>query len=265
MQSYPHVVRRGSGVPIVFIHGNGVDHRLLLGLDDLFAESGAWERIYLDLPGFGKTPALAGEGGLPEIAEWCHEVVGSLVGDRPFAAVGNSLGGLIVRELVARRPHQILGFALLAPVVHPDPARRTTPQKVVLRRDPELLASLDPTDAKLFADMAVVQTEANWLRFREAALPGLQLADSGAMERLAARYVLPQQPDARIRGYDRPVLIVVGRQDHVVGFEDQAGLALDFPSATYVVLDEAGHNVHLDQPQAVHTQLRQWATDLLIH
>lgn len=54
----PHVVRRGTGVPLVMVHGNGVDHRLLLELDEVFAAPGRWERIHVDLPGFGRSPAL---------------------------------------------------------------------------------------------------------------------------------------------------------------------------------------------------------------
>ena len=58
-----NLVRRGSGVPLVAVHGNGVDHRLLLALDDCFAQGGDWERIYLDLPGFGETAPLDDAGG----------------------------------------------------------------------------------------------------------------------------------------------------------------------------------------------------------
>lgn len=29
----PHVVRRGEGIPVLFVHGMGVDHRLLLEVD----------------------------------------------------------------------------------------------------------------------------------------------------------------------------------------------------------------------------------------
>ncbi len=56
----PHIVSMGSGLPVVAIHGNGVDHRLWLSLHDALAEAGGLERWYVDLPGFGSTPALAG-------------------------------------------------------------------------------------------------------------------------------------------------------------------------------------------------------------
>lgn len=263
----PHLVRRGEGTPLVFVHGNGLDHRFLLPLDECFDErsaAGPWERIYVDLPGFGKTPVLGEAGGLPDIADWLDAVVGQLVGDRPFALVGNSLGGLLVREIAARRPERCLGLALLAPVVHAEHRLREVPARRVLAEDPELLASLDPADAASYADAAVVQSPANWLAFRDAALPGIRAADERAMTRLARRYALERDPQERLRGYAGNVLVVAGRSDPVVGYADQRRLADDFEHATYAVLDRAGHNVHLDQPDTVGALLRDWAAALAV-
>lgn len=248
---------------MLFVHGNGVDHRTMLELDDVFGEQAPWERIYLDLPGFGKTPALDGRGGLPELADWLDAAVDELVGVTPFAMVGASLGGLLARELAARRREQCLGFALLAPVVDSVRENRTLPEPTVLVVDPALVDSLDTTDAAAYAELAVVQSKENWERFRRAVLPGLRVADQAAMERLDARYALPDLPDGRLAGYDRPVLIVAGRQDAVVGFEDQWALSRRFLRSTYAVLDRAGHNIQIDQPDIVRALLGRWADDVV--
>ena len=62
-QPQAYAVTEGDGLPVVFVHGMGVDHRSLMLLDEAFLcpESGAaatrlLKRIYLDLPGFGRTP-----------------------------------------------------------------------------------------------------------------------------------------------------------------------------------------------------------------
>lgn len=248
---------------MLFIHGNGVDHRFLLGLDDVFAEPGQWERIYLDLPGFGGTRALPSPGGLPELAAWLDAEVDDLVGTRPFGVVSNSLGGLLARDLVSRRRGQCLGMALLVPVVDPVREHRTVPEHQVLVRDDALMNSLDAEEIAAYAGLAVLQTRDNWERFSEAALPGIRVANVSAMARLDRNYALPAFSDDALDGFDAPVLIVTGKQDAVVGHEDQWELARRFAHSTYAVLDHAGHNVHLDAPDAVRALLARWAAQTL--
>jgi len=259
-----NVVRRGSGVPLIAIHGNGVDHRLLLALDDCFAKSGDWERIYLDLPGFGQTAPLDGLGGIPELARWLVEVVGGLVGKRPFALLANSMGGLLARHVVSVFAEQVIGLALIAPVVEPDVSLRRLPAFVVPESDVELLESLTPSDCEEFAAMAVRQDAESWRAFRDHALPGLRAADQAAMDRLSQRYYLEERPEDVFNRFEGPTVIITGRQDHVVGFEDQFSLLAHYPRASYVVIDGAGHNVHLEQPAIAEAVLQAWAQDAVL-
>ncbi|APH01975.1 alpha/beta hydrolase [Janibacter sp. FSL W8-0316] len=223
--THPHVVRHGAGVPLIGVHGNGVDHRLLLALDDSLAEGGAWERTYLDLP----------------------------------ALVANSLGGLLARNLVAQFGDQVLGLALIAPVVDPDASRRTLPERTVVDRDEELLAELTDADRDEFTGMAVRQTRDSWAALERWALPGVRAADPAAMQRLGADYALGTVPEEGGPTFRGPTLLVAGRQDHVVGYEDQLRLLPHYPRARALVVDAAGHNVHLEQPAIVGAAVADWA------
>lgn len=258
MNPEPFTMRRGSGMPLVVVHGNGVDHRLLLPLDECFADD-AWERIYLDLPGFGRTPSLPGSSGLPELAEWLVSTIRELVGTRPFALLANSLGGLLARHVAARLGDQVVGLALIAPVVDPDQTRRTLPDLSVVERDDALLASLDADDREEFTGIAARQTAASWEAFRDYALPGIRATDLKVMSQLSARYFLDVEAEAASVPFAGPAVIVTGRQDHVVGYVDQFNLLEHYGAATYAVLDGAGHNVHLEQPAAVAQLLRDWS------
>ncbi len=48
----------GEGTPVLMLHGNPVDHRhMMADLEPVFGQRPGWRRLYLDLPGQGRTPA----------------------------------------------------------------------------------------------------------------------------------------------------------------------------------------------------------------
>ena len=252
-------VTRGSGTPLLLVHGFCVDHRLLLALDGAIDAHGGWRRIYVDLPGMGRSEAGPEIDSSDAVADAVVTFVRQELGDEPFAVLGSSYGGMIARHLVAQLPDQVLGLALLAPLVEADPAGRDVPGQVVLREDAALLASLDPDDAREYAEIAVEQTPEGWALFREHALPGLRSYRPEVIERLRARYALTAEPETYSRPFFRPTLLVAGRQDHVVGHRPATALMdRHYPHATTAVLDRAGHNVHLDQPALTAALLQDW-------
>ena len=136
-QPQAYAVTEGDGLPVVFVHGMGVDHRSLMLLDEAFLcpESGAaasrsLKRIYLDLPGFGRTPALPARAcGLPEMADWLQSAIDDLVGaGEPFALVGNSMGGALAREMVAREVPDVVWVRKRMPAMMPTTVRSTGAQ-----------------------------------------------------------------------------------------------------------------------------------------
>lgn len=251
-----HSVTHGEGTPLLMIHGFCVDHRLLLSLEPVFAANGGWQRVYVDLPGMGQTPAGSDIDGSEAVVAGISAFIKETFGTRPFAVLGNSFGGLLARRVVSDFGEQVLGLALICPVVFPNHADRDVPVRTVLRRDPAVTESLDPEDAKDYGDMAVVESQENWELFRDHALPGLRAFDRRAIGRIAARYALDSQPEST--EYPGPTLIIAGRQDHVVGYRDAFQLLGYYPRATISVLDGAGHNAHLDQPEVVRSLLDDW-------
>ncbi|MET8684416.1 alpha/beta hydrolase [Streptomyces sp. NPDC004732] len=99
----PHTVtisyeRAGAGEPLLLLHGIG-HHRQAWDpvLEILAAEH---DVIAVDLPGFGRSPALpdAMEYGLPSVVPALGALCETLGIERPHVA-GNSLGGLLALEL----------------------------------------------------------------------------------------------------------------------------------------------------------------------
>ena len=87
-----------------------------------------------------------------------------------------------------------------------------------------LVERLDPDDAAPFLEMSPRLTRDTWERFREHALPGVRAVDEEALKRLSARYVLDAVPEEAAPPFEGPALILTGREDHLVGYRDQAAL-----------------------------------------
>ena len=251
-----YVMERGSGRPLLLLHGFFADHRLLSVLDDdVFAGRPGWRRLYLDLPGMGRSPADASIDSTDAVAQAVEEFVDHTLGDDPYAVLGQSYGGGIARYLTARHRERIRGLGLLCPLIVPHPDVRQVPPRTVLRRDPELVASLPADDAADYTELAVIQSAETWELFRDWILPGSRAADEVALERIRARYGLARYPEATVPPYDGPTEVICGRQDHVAGYRDAIDALDYYPRANVTIIDGAGHNAHLEQ--------REWVTALI--
>jgi len=52
--------------------------------------------------------------------------------------------------------------------------------------------------------------------------------------------------------------MVMGRQDTAVGYRDQWELIENFPRASFVILDKAGHNLQIEQEGLFHALVIEW-------
>lgn len=250
----------GSGRPIVMLHGYYPDHRLMTGcMEPVFAGRPGWLRLYPDLPGMGRTPARGWIDSTDKMLEVVLGFIDQVLPGRRFALAGESYGGYLAHGIVHRRPGQVAGLFLLCPLVVADASRRQLPPRTTLVADPALMASLAPADAAEFDDVAVVQTAAHWARFRDEVLPGLRLADRPFLERLRANaYGFSFDVDALPRPFDRPSLIVTGRQDVSVGYRDAWDILEQYPRATFAVLDKAGHDLQIEQAGVFDALVGEW-------
>ncbi|MBT2234355.1 alpha/beta fold hydrolase [Nonomuraea sp. NEAU-A123] len=93
--------RRGTGAPLILIHGIGHHWQAWLPVMDRLAASRTV--IAIDLPGFGVSPGLP--DAIPYTAESLADAVESfcaLLGVRDPHVAGNSLGGYVALELASR-------------------------------------------------------------------------------------------------------------------------------------------------------------------
>lgn len=243
----------GRGTPLLMLHGWEVDRRLMTGcLEPLFGPDDPWLRVYPDLPGRGGTPGHASIDSSDATADLLLAVMAAVAPGQRFAVVGESYGGYLARGVLTRRP-DLLGLALICPSV--TPGARDLPEHVVLERDDDVVAAIDPALRPGFEANNVRQTAAVWERYVADVLPGLAAADGDYLEHVLGPRVPLADEDATT---DAPVLVVAGRQDSAVGYRDQVRLAERFDRATLAVLDTAGHNAQFEQPELFGALVREW-------
>ena len=243
-----HHIRRGSGDPLLLVHGLGGSWRTWSPvLDALAAER---EVIAVDLPGHGETPALSGDVSIDTLAEAVTSFLDAndLTG---VDVVGNSMGGRLVLELACRGSvgttvalapggfwkgwERYFFFATLAPSIRL--VRLLQPVMGRLMRSAVgrtlLLAQLSARPWDLSADVTRDEMRT--------------FAESPSFDELLRRLAFgPGQLGTD--STEEPIVIGWGRKDRVT-LPRQAKRATDrFPGARLHWFEDSGHYPHWDAP-----------------
>ncbi len=253
----------GEGMPILMVHGMGVDHKTMKGcMEPLFqSRKDKWKRIYFDLPGMGGTKGADWINNSDDMFKFVLEVVDEVIPGEPFLIVGESYGGYLARAVVHERPKDVEGMLLICPMVVADDEKRDLAPRTVLRRDSTVEENPD-VEVRAFLDSFLVnQSEANWERFRDEMLVGFEGGDSDFKSKIRSTvetYAFSFDVDELEIPYEKPSLIFTGRQDCLVGYRDHWKLVDNYPRASFVVLDVAGHGLQIDQAALFNVLVNEW-------
>ena len=246
---------RGSGVPVLILHGAGADHReMAIALEPLFEERSGYRRLYLDLPGMGDSPAPEVLDSNDAVLDLLIRVADDLVGHDQFLVMGHSYGGYLGRAIASRHASRVAGLALICPATDES---RDVPEHVVLHTSGQPADRLDPAARAEFGEYFVVHTPETVRRFQGAVAPAKSLVDRPALSRIFGRWRLRAEPEER-SPFTRPVLILTGRQDSAVGWLDSWRLLDRYPRATFAVLDRAGHALVHEQGALLVALMADW-------
>jgi pimeloyl-ACP methyl ester carboxylesterase len=262
----------GSGTPLITIHGWGVDHRLMKGCMEPALQSthGNWQRIYFDLPGMGRTPGRPWITGSDRMLEIIMEFIDGIIPDKNFVLAGQSYGGYLARGLLNKRFSRILGLLLLCPSTAPWTVtngkidKGDVPVLSVLEKDETFLAGLSAKDRNDFGYLSVIQNKRTWNRYSREILPGVRAADNRFLDNTLGQNVPFGFPVDRLqKPFTNPTLILLGRQDSAVGYRDQWKFIENYPRASYVVLDKAGHSLQTEQETLFTALVSEWLDRIL--
>jgi pimeloyl-ACP methyl ester carboxylesterase len=244
-----HYVEHGSGVPLLALHGAGVDHREIEAAIEAVVPGSGYRRIYPDLPGMGRSTT----GDLA-----CNDDVVALIADfidrleaGPVMLLGHSYGAYLARGVAAQRPDVVRALALLCPVAE---RSQNVPDHRAICQDADAYDELEPEHRQGFDEYFVVRTPATARRYRSHIVPGTRLVDATGLGRIFAEWTV----DVGSGTFPAQTLIAAGRRDSVVGYTDAMDLLERYPHATLAVVDGAGHALMHERPGLLAALLRDW-------
>ena len=267
-----HVVERGSGPPLVLLHGVTLSavawHYQLVDLADRFRV------IALDHRGHGRSEA--GEGGYSP-ARLAADVVGALTAlDLDDAVVvGHSMGGMVAMQLAVDHAdvvaQRVRGLVLLSTTANPG-ARVPGWATLVKVTAPAARRGLRATSrlpGGFFAssDLAYALTRVGFGRkalHTHVELNRLMLASHSPL-------VLSEVWDGlvgfdlrrRLPEIDVPTLVIGGSRDNITPLHHSRQLAAGIPGAHLEVFEGGGHMLMLERRRELNDTLERWAKDLV--
>lgn len=223
----------GSGIPIVYVHGNTGSSRWYGRVMDL----PGYRTLALDLPNFGKSEALD-IADIDAYADHLAAFIAVLGLDRPIV-VGHSLGGAVVMSMAARKPDiaraiVIVDGAAPSGLVTPE-AHYQYIEMYRVNRDltRKALASVAPT----LKDDALLDGLAD-----DAMLMAGHAFSGNA--RALARF----DYTGRAGAFKGPVLVIWGRKDIIITEAMARETAEAYGDSRLEILDHVGHSAMVEDP-----------------
>ncbi|MBH5320343.1 alpha/beta hydrolase [Paenibacillus sp. GSMTC-2017] len=242
------------------IHGFVTDHQLMMGcMEPIFAGRDSFRRIYIDLPGMGKSESADWITHADVMLDIVIAFINTIIPNENFLLAGESYGGYLSRGILYKMPDRVDGLLMICPVIIADSSKRTVPEHVVLVKDQEFLNDLRTEESEGFRSLSVIYNKPVYERYTNEITTGISLADniflSGYREN---GYGFTFDVDKLDTKFTEPVLLLLGSQDSVVGYKDAWSILDNFTRATFAVIDRAGHNLQLEQEEVFNCLVSEW-------
>ena len=246
----------GEGTPVLIIHGWGISKPTMKGaFEPIFREGAGYKRFYLDLPGMGDSEHGDVKNS-DDILKLLHEFVIDVIKE-PFMIIGQSYAGLLARGFVDKFPELINKIILLVTCMIPGVKQGRIEQLKVVQKDDELLDSLSKEERDSFTLMNVVLTKDVWERYKKYLMPALESADWDFLNNVLDGS-FSFDPDDLDNPCEIPCLIITAKQDTEVGYKNQFDLMEKYTNSTYITVENAGHNLQIEQPEIFESIVKNW-------
>jgi pimeloyl-ACP methyl ester carboxylesterase len=255
-----HYIEKGSGPPVVLLHGNIVTSEdfALSGTLDLIARR--HRVVAFDRPGFGYSDRPHGSAWTPAAQADLLRHALAAIGLERAVVLGHSFGAVVALELALNHPDAVSGLVLLSGYYYPTLRADVLPALPgaipliggVMRYtvSPLLGAALLPSLFQgMFAPLRVPGRFARGFPGGLSVRPGQLRAESQDGVTMVPAAAAMRR---RYRELDMPVMIMAGSKDRVVDVGRHAvRLHDEMPHSTLRLIDGVGHMVHHAVPEEI--------------
>lgn len=252
----------GSGPTIYFIHGLGVDLTSMKVIYEPFFAEKNYRRVYLDLPGMGRSELPAGLTSSDDVLALLLAFIKADSHQESFRLCGHSYGGYLCLAIAQKLASQTQQLFLTAPVVVANHQKREiAPTKTIL-----LDNFTDPDPAwPDFAAMNVKISRGAWQLYQETILPGVQRFKGAAWHKIQSspldRYTLADESTLRQNTENYRGILLLGKNDDAVGFQQQLALVTPENQLEAAVFKDTGHNIFIDAPESIAFYFERFLAD----
>lgn len=234
VQPPPHLERRGSGAPVLLLHGWGASSALFQPI--LEGLQHAFTLVAPDFPGFGATPPPPAAWSVDDYAQWIVDVMDALSLESVHV-VGHSFGGRVAIKLATCWPERI-GKIVLTDAAGIRPPR--TPGYWVRVYTFKTLRGLATAP---LTPPALREWGRAWVE-RRGSSDYQQAAGTvrGSFVRVVNEDLRAALPHIRV-----PTLLIWGDRDEDTPMADARVMERLIPDAGLVVFEGAGHFAYLEQ------------------
>jgi len=230
-----------EGIPYLLIHGAGSQYR-----DYHSKMRRELQAIAIDLPGHGRSPVRKPIS----IENYAADVVAfiSAMNLEKVILVGHSMGGGIAQQIALDYPQYLHGLVLIA-----------TGANLVVNQT-IIEGIVDKPE-----ETAYLVTKWSWGKVADKKL--LQQGVAHLLETdvhvIQGDYIACDNFDVRERlgEIQAPTLVIAGALDKMTKLEWNQELAEKIPASTLKIFEDNGHQVHVEQVEAVMSIMQEWASE----
>ncbi len=254
----------GEGIPILILHGYELDHHCMKNiLEPLFKKKDNFKRIYLDIPGMGKSIVKPGLNNADDMLQILKDFIDTIIPKESFSIIGMSYGAYLGRGLWLDSKLLINNGLWICPVIKAKLSERMLPSLKVSLKDKDFLKTLQEQDYLAIKDWIIVQNREVYEDFSRDIKLALEKGQKEFLEKYSRKgYSFKKEINQTISS--RKCTFICGKSDTMVGYIDTVNLISRYENADLFILSRAGHYVQRERQSTFETITKEWLASHLV-